>query len=315
MGTCDSFLNEAKSTVLMTHQIDLVFQNIRNAIASFIVETSEGLVLVESGPHSTLPRIVAWLEERGWAMGDIRHVLLSHIHFDHAGAAWAFAEAGAMIHVHPTGLPHLAAPEKLYNSARQIYGEQMDSLWGAMQPINELRLSAPEHGEMLRIGAHRFTAWYTPGHAVHHIAWEMDGPAENAIFCGDVAGVKVMDGPVMPPCPPPDINVEDWLASIELLRACASKTLWLTHYGKVEDKKAHLDELAARLIASANWMRPYFEQQVPAKEIVPLFEAYMRKELTDMGLDSDSIKRYDAANPAFMSVNGLLRYWKKKVLP
>jgi glyoxylase-like metal-dependent hydrolase (beta-lactamase superfamily II) len=291
--------------------IDLYFKDLSEAIAAYLIETDEGLVLVECGPHATFHRLEAQLQQHGWQISDIRHVLLSHIHFDHAGAAWALAAAGATVHVHPKGLPHLAAPEKLYNSARQIYGEQMDVLWGAMHPIPEAQLLAPEHGKVLHLGQHRFTAWYTPGHAVHHIAWEMESPAENGIFTGDVAGVKVQGGPVMPPCPPPDIHVEDWLASIQLLKNLSTQTLWLTHYGRVDNKNAHLDALATNLQDWADWMRPHYEVQTPVSDIVPLFEKYVQGQLEAHGLDQAAMQRYHAANPAFMSVNGLLRYWKK----
>ncbi len=297
------------------HTLDLEFLGLEHAIAVFIVETAAGPVMVECGPASTLPHLTAILQENGWKMGDIQHVFLSHIHFDHAGAAWAFAENGAMIYVHPVGLPHLAAPEKLYNSARMIYGGDMDRLWGPMNPIPEKQLYAPQHGEAVESGGVRFRAWYTPGHATHHIAWEVQGAAgsEGAVFTGDVAGVKIGNGPVMPPCPPPDINVEDWQESIRLLKALPAERLFLTHFGAVLNKIPHLEALENRLLSWANWMKPYFEQQTPAETIVPLFQAFVQEQLVAEGVSEADLPRYEAANPAFMSVAGLLRYWKKRV--
>lgn len=306
------------------HTLDLGFLGIENAIASFVIEGPGGLTLMETGPASTLPHLESVLQKNGWQIADFQNVFLSHIHFDHAGAAWAFAEKGAKIYVHPKGLPHLAAPEKLYNSARMIYGEQMDTLWGPMLPIPENQLVAPSHGEIIEACGLQFTAWHTPGHAVHHIAWEasplpsrsvgIGSPKEGeaVLFTGDVAGVKIAGGPVAPPCPPPDINVEDWLASIQILRDLPAETLYLTHFGKITDKNAHLDALEHRLLAWANWMKPFAEQQTPPEEIVPLFEKYVADELAAEGVDEAGQKRYEAANPAFMSVAGLLRYWKKK---
>lgn len=309
------------------HTLDLGFQNIENAIAAFVVEGPDGLALVETGPASTLPQLEAALKKYNWQAGDLQHVFLSHIHFDHAGAAWAFAEKGAKIYVHPKGLPHLAAPEKLYNSARMIYREQMDVLWGPMHPIPESQLCAPVHGEVIEAVGLRFTAWFTPGHAVHHIAWEASplpspkedsspsfarGRGEAVLFTGDVAGVKIGDGPVAPPCPPPDINVEDWQASIQLMRELPAETLYLTHFGKITEKKAHLDALEQRLLAWANWMKHFAEQQSQPEQIVPLFEKFVAGELISFGVNDADLKRYEAANPAFMSVAGLLRYWRKK---
>ena len=299
------------------HTLDLEFLSIENAIAVFVVEGPAGLVLVETGPASTLPHLEAALQKFDWRISDFQHVFLSHIHFDHAGAAWAFAEKEAKIYVHPKGLPHLAAPEKLYNSARMIYQDQMDVLWGPMHPIPEAQLYAPAHGETIEVAGLTFTAWYTPGHAVHHIAWEAAATApsekrEAVLFTGDVAGVKMGGGPVSPPCPPPDINVEDWQASIQLMRALPVETLFLTHYGKIQDKKSHLDKLEQRLLEWAEWMKPYVDQQTPPETIVPLFEKFVADELSAAGVDEAGLRRYEAANPAFMSVAGLMRYWRKK---
>ena len=297
---------------MQIHTLDLGFLDIEYAIAAFVVEGPDGLGLVETGPASTLPHLEAALKKHGWQIPDFHHVFLSHIHFDHAGAAWAFAEKGARIYVHPKGLPHLAAPEKLYNSARMIYKEQMDTLWGPMHPIAETQLYAPAHGETIEACGLRFTAWHTPGHAIHHIAWAVDGEPGGILFTGDVAGVKIGDGPVVPPCPPPDIHVEDWQSSIQLMRDLPVETLYLTHFGKIAEKKTHLDALEQRLLAWANWIKPFAEQQTPPEQIVPLFQKYVAEELSTAGVDEAGLRRYEAANPAFMSVAGLLRYWKKR---
>lgn len=298
--------------MMRIHQLDLDFQDLHHAIAAFVVEGPGGVALVETGPYSTYAHLERALAEHGWSAADFRDVFLSHIHFDHAGAAWALAKAGAHVHVHPKGLPHLAAPEKLYNSARMIYGDDMDRLWGAMHPIPEAQLHAPEHGAVVEAAGLRFTAWHTPGHAVHHIAWQVEGTGSApAVFTGDVAGVRIDNGPVMPPCPPPDIHIEDWQASLRLLRELPVNTLYLTHFGPVADKHAHLDTLEQHLLEWAEWMRPYAENQTPAEEIVPHFQQFVEQQLRRAGCNADTLARYEAANPAFMSVAGLLRYWKK----
>jgi glyoxylase-like metal-dependent hydrolase (beta-lactamase superfamily II) len=155
------------------HTIDLHFMGVEKSIAAFAVEGPEGIVLIECGPYSTISHLEDGLKNVGIALADIKHLFLSHIHFDHAGAAWALAASGTMVYVHPVGLPHLAAPDKLYNSARQIYGDQMDVLWGKMEAIPAEQLYAPADGEVIAAGGLRFKAIYTPGHATHHIAWEV----------------------------------------------------------------------------------------------------------------------------------------------
>ena len=148
--------------------IDLKFLGLERAIAVFLVETSIGPILIETGPHSSLPKLKSGLSKLGYELKDIKHVLLTHIHLDHAGAAWAFAEQGAKIHLHPRGYRHLNEPSKLLESARRIYKDQMDSLWGSIKPIPEDNLLTVEDGEVLTFGDVSIKAMHTPGHAQHH---------------------------------------------------------------------------------------------------------------------------------------------------
>jgi glyoxylase-like metal-dependent hydrolase (beta-lactamase superfamily II) len=288
--------------------LDLKFLKNEETIASFLIKTTEGYALIESGPTSTLPALEAALAAHQLKISDIKYVFLSHIHFDHAGAAWKFAEQGATIYVHQAGAKHLASPEKLYNSAKMIYGDKMEYLWGEMRPIAEAQIHSPENGEGILIGDKLFVAWHTPGHAVHHIAWQVD----DVLFAGDVAGVRIKNGIVVPPCPPPDINIEDWQASINLMRKLPLSKLLLTHFGEVEEVQNHLDLLEKILLDWANWILPYYETGQKVEAIVPLFEQYVAKTLIENGVLADDIPKYQSANPAFMSVAGLMRYWHKK---
>ena len=289
--------------------IDLQFLGSTHTIASYLMDTGEGLTLIETGPHSTYARLVEGLGELGYHPGDVRHVFLTHIHLDHAGAAWALAKNGARIYVHPTGTPHLIDPSRLMHSAGRIYGDQMDYLWGRMEPIPEGQIHEVQHEEVFHIGTIALKAWHTPGHAVHHIAWQY----EDALFTGDVAGVKIDHGIVVPPCPPPDINLEDWRASPDLLRSLDLSRLYLTHFGWVDDVQAHLDELESRLLDWAGWINIRFEEGRTVEETVPEFETYVRAQLSGAGLAGEDLVRYEKANPAYMSVAGLMRYWKKRV--
>ena len=294
---------------IMIHTLDLHFLDVPQAIAAFAIETYAGLVLIETGPYSTYAHLDTALQEKGFKTSDVRHVLLTHIHFDHAGAAWAFARQGATIFVHPFGAQHLAHPEKLVSSARRIYQDDMDRLWGDMQPIEEVRLVEVGDQEEMKFGDVTVKAWHTPGHAVHHIAWQI----EDNIFTGDVAGVRIKQGLVEPPCPPPDINIEDWQRSIKTIRSLEPKALYLTHFGKVEDVEAHLDVLEKQLIDWADWVRMKMDEGQTAEQTVPEFTQYVANQLRAAGTDEETIKQYEAANPSWMSVAGLMRYWKKKV--
>jgi len=293
----------------MMKVIDLKFQGYSGAIACFVISTGDGLVLVETGPHSTLPYLEAGLHQLGYKLSQIRHVLLSHIHLDHAGAAWFLADQGAKVYVHTMGYKHLKSPERLMASAQRIYGDQMNALWGRMEAISDDQLVQVVDNQPIEIGAKVFKPWYTPGHAVHHIAWQYD----DMLFTGDVAGVKISGGPVMPPCPPPDIDIELWIKSLDLIRGLVLDSLQLTHFGAVKDIPSHLDQLQDQLISWSQWVKPYWEAQTPAAEITKPFEKFVAKKLRANGLSDAEINIYETANPSWMSVYGLLRYWEKQL--
>src|SRR5687767_5725248 len=151
--------------------LDLKFQGRAHAIAAYLIRRGDAVVLVESGPGSTLPALEAGLAQEGLSPRDLTHVLLTHIHLDHAGAAGWLARQGAQIYVHPVGAPHMLNPEKLLASAARIYGDRMRSLWGEFLPVPESRLNVPNDMEEIAIGKLRFQPVNTPGHAEHHYAY------------------------------------------------------------------------------------------------------------------------------------------------
>ncbi len=296
-------MNTPQITILDTRFLDE-----SSVIASYLIESDDGLILIETGPVTVFEHLKKALADKGFDWKSVKHVLLTHIHFDHAGAAWKFAENGAKIYVHPIGLPHLNNPEKLWNSAKRIYKDDMERLWGEMKPIDKSLLVPVDDGKQLQIGGVKFKAHYTPGHAVHHNAYEMG----SVVFTGDVAGVKINNGPVNPPCPPPDINIEAWKKSIQKIRAINPKVLYLAHYGPVESPKEHLSDLEKTLDKWAQWIKPFYDEGVSPEEITPKFVAFTQEELKKAGVSGANLSRYEKGNPSYMSVTGLLRYWKLK---
>lgn len=286
----------------MIHTIDLHFQDTPGTIAAFLVESQVGPIIIEPGPHSTFPKLQAGIEALGYRVEDVRHVFLTHIHLDHAGAAWAFAAHGAQVYVHPFGKRHLASPEKLMQSARLVFKEAMDRLWGEMRPIPDRQLASAEDLQPFCIGERLFIAHHTPGHARHHIAWQLD----NDLFAGDVAGVKLLGGPPQPPCPPPDIDLTLWIQSLHLVRQLNAERLFLTHYGVVTAINEHLDTLERTLTAWATWIRARLDE--PNETLVPAFEQFVHASLKP-----DEQALYEIANPSAMSVDGLRRYWTKDI--
>lgn len=268
------------------------------------------LALVDCGPESIFAATVAGLRAQGLRPEDVAHVFVTHIHFDHAGAAWRWAEEyGATVCVHPKGATHLADPARLLASATKIFGDRMGELWGDMRAVRADRLRVVADGERVEAGGTVFTALDTPGHAQHHHAWWLE--RERTLFAGDVMGVCIDGGPCLPPCPPPDLHVETWLESLRRLMRLMPARVLVTHYGELDDPVRRLNELAERLLDWAEWMAEELKVGMPEEKIVPLFEQRVRAELKAAGLDDDALDTYEQADPAAMSVAGLARYWRK----
>jgi glyoxylase-like metal-dependent hydrolase (beta-lactamase superfamily II) len=256
-----------------------------------------GDVLVDPGPSSCLPTLLQALgEERP------RALLLTHIHLDHAGASGSLVERWPEleVYVHERGAPHMADPAKLLESARRLYGEDMDRRWGEFVAVPESRLRVLQGGEKLFGGA--FEVAYTPGHASHHVCYLHQGTA----FVGDVGGVRITsDSITVPPTPPPDIDVEAWHESIERVAAWSPQRLAMTHFGSSEDVDAQLNEVGNRLDDWAQRVREHdretfitgIEQEI-ARSAGPAFTpAYMQ------------------AAPPEQLYAGLERYWRKRAAP
>jgi glyoxylase-like metal-dependent hydrolase (beta-lactamase superfamily II) len=309
-----TFSNNSKGIKMskkpIIHTLDVKFLGQDDTIAAYLLEVDGEIALVETGPHSTFDNLTAAIKRLGFDIKNIKKVFLTHIHFDHAGAAWAFAALGATIYVHPFGEKHIVEPSKLYNSAKMIYGDKMDYLWGKMEQIAPERIHAVTHGERIALGNTEIRTWYTPGHAVHHVVWQLG----DDLFAGDVAGCKINGGIVVPPCPPPDIDVEAWIASLDLIKKLKVKRLYLTHFGTVTTVQKHLNQLEKRLIRWSNWFKPRYEKGLTAAEVTPQYQAFVQKELMRYGIVGTQLAQYESANPAWMSVAGLMRYWHKKEL-
>ncbi len=291
----------------MIHTLDLRFQR-PHTIAAFLVETSAGPALVETGPESVYPRLLEALRSHGVTPADLRAVFVSHIHLDHAGAAWRLAADGApAVYVHPRGAPHLVDPSRLWESASRIYGEQMEALWGCSGPVPAERVRAVEDGEVVAVGDARFLALDTPGHAGHHHSWVL----EDVVFSGDVGGVRIGGGPVVPPFPPPEIQLELWKASLERLRAVGASEIRPTHFGAYRDVPEHLDDLEDRMFRWAERVLGWLRAGLDEAALIERFEALVRAELEAAGLDGPALAEYEIADPAWMSVPGLVRYWRK----
>jgi glyoxylase-like metal-dependent hydrolase (beta-lactamase superfamily II) len=272
--------------------IDLFHAGAARSVGAYLVDTSGGLSLFDCGPASCIPALKAGLAERGHELGDVKRLLLSHIHLDHAGAA------GVLVREHPEltvwvseiGAPHLIDPTRLERSARRLYGDTFDELWGELAPVPEANVRiAHDRAAGLEV----FPA---PGHASHHVCY-FDG---TTLYAGDAAGVRIQPSrTVLPPTPPPDVDIEGWYRTLEEIERRAPEQLALIHFGLASDVSRHLGELRERLDTWAGRV----EQGATEEEFVAAAKA---------DLTPEEAEGYDRAMPFWQSYQGLERYWHKR---
>jgi glyoxylase-like metal-dependent hydrolase (beta-lactamase superfamily II) len=272
-----------------------------------MIETSEGPILIETGPDTTYKTLTDKLSKHGYTPKDVRAVFVSHIHLDHAGAAWHLAEQGAMIYVHSNGAKHMVDPSRLFASAKQIYKDDMDRLWGQLKPISQSHIHPTEDREIINVGGIKIQVFSTPGHASHHNVYLIEG----MMFTGDVGGIRIKDGPIFAPTPPPDINVEAWQESIKKIRQIKPSTLYLTHFGMYNDVLLHLERLEEMLLIWTSWIGERLKQGKSDEEIIKEFELYFKGLIEKTSNDQELFELYELADPAYMNAPGLIRYWRK----
>jgi glyoxylase-like metal-dependent hydrolase (beta-lactamase superfamily II) len=282
---------------VIVEPLDLLHQGVPHVVAVYLLETADGPALFDCGPAVCLDSLKAGLETRGLALRDIRHLLLSHIHLDHAGAAGALVREhpGLQVHVSAIGAPHLVDPTRLERSARRLYGERFDELWGELAPVPEANLRV--------VGSNvvGLVCFPTPGHASHHVSYLAP---DGTLYAGDAAGVRIVPGThVLPVSPPPDIDVEAWDESLDRIERRGPERLALAHFGVAEDVGRHLAELRDRL--------HLWSQRIAAGIDPDEFVAQAVRELTtDEG--GAAVGPWQLAAPFGQSYAGLARYWEKK---
>lgn len=276
--------------------LDLHHQGEERVIAVYLLETPGGLALNDCGPTTCLPALKERLAERGLALTDLSHLLLSHIHLDHAGAAGVLVREHPALEVHVSeiGAPHLIDPSRLEASARRLYGETFDDLWGELAPVPE---------QNVRIAGERvagLVCFPSPGHASHHVCFLA---GDGTLYAGDAAGVRIQpDHIVLPPTPPPEFDLETWCRTIDEIERRDPERLALVHFGVAQDVARHLSELRERLRTWTDWVREGMTEEE--------FSDAVRSELLTQGRSAvDTVER---TMPLWQSYAGLKRYWDKR---
>ena len=293
--------------------VDLEFLGQPGIIATAVLHGASGAALIDPGPSTTLPSLREGLARKGLSIADVRHVLLTHIHLDHAGAAGALVNENPAIEVcvHEHGAPHMSDPSRLIASATRLYGDDMGRLWGDFLPVPRSNLRALEGGETLTVGGRELRVAYTPGHAVHHVSYF--DPASRVAFVGDTAGIRRgTSGFVMPPAPPPDIDLEAWRESEDRILAWDPDTLFLTHFGPFHGPRLQFQQLRENLEAWSRIVRRLLSD--PALDEAGRQEAFVQEASQHVRRSVGAVEadQYARAGRLDYSWQGLARYWRRK---
>lgn len=292
---------------------DVAFRGVPGVIATAVFEGPDGIALVDPGPSSCLPALEAALVEGGRSLDEVEAVLLTHIHLDHAGATGTLLRRrpGMRVFVHERGARHLIDPSKLLQSATQLYGDQMDTLWGAVEPVPAPAVRALQGGEVLEVAGRTLVVAYTPGHAQHHVAYF--DRASRVACVGDVGGCRTAGmTSVMPPTPPPDIDIEAWHESVRRILAWQPEALFLTHFGLHQPAAPHLALLLDRLDGLAAVARQLSRDDAIAPDAREAHFVEEARRLLRREMHDDDLRRLELAVPLEMCWRGLERWERKK---
>jgi glyoxylase-like metal-dependent hydrolase (beta-lactamase superfamily II) len=291
---------------------DVQFLGIPQVIATGVIVGPGGVALVDPGPASSLPGLEAGLKSAGITWRDVTTLLITHIHLDHSGACGTLLRdhPALRIYVHELGAPHLVNPDKLWASAARLYGADMDRLWGEVLPVPGNSLTVLRGGERLDEGGRTLEVAYTPGHASHHVSYFVRDA--GIAFVGDTAGVKIPGGDVVPPTPPPDIDLEAWRESLARIGQWHADTVFLTHFGPVSPVDPHLSVLRDRIEVTGRMVKESLDREGTDESREAWFVEESRRALRRTMNEVDA-KRYEAAGRFDLNWRGLARYWRKKV--
>lgn len=292
--------------------VDLNFLGLPEIIATAVLHSASGVTLIDPGPSTTLENLRRSLQQKGMALRDVRQILLTHIHLDHAGATGSVLREApdVQVFVHARGAPHLIDPAKLIASAGRLYGQDMDRLWGEFVPVPPQRIQVLEGGERITAAGRELRVEYTPGHASHHVSFF--DPSTRVAFVGDTAGIRRHGlGYIMPPTPPPDINLEQWRHSVNRILAWDPDTLFLTHFGPFHGARPHMHAMLENLDAWSQIVRRLLSND--ALDDGQKRRAFVEEVVSDMKrkIGEQEAEQYGRAGRLDFSWQGLSRYWRR----
>lgn len=288
--------------------IDLRFQEQVGAIAAFLVSGPSGKILIETGPESTLEVLVETLKDRDLSASDLDAVFVTHIHLDHAGAAGWFAEKGVPVYVHLKGARHLVDPSRLLDSAKQVYGERFEPLWGGMTPAPAEKVIEVADGDLIEIAGLQVRAVNAPGHAFHQHAFVID----DVCFPGDAAGAKLPGSDFISlTSAPPQFHLEHTLETLDKLASEGFSRLFLTHFGEVKEVAKHLSRYREVVEMNALFIRQRFEEGMDSDTLRVAYEAFQLEQAFREKVPTKLWQTFQVINGTDMCADGIRLYWEK----
>lgn len=293
--------------------IDLQFLGYPEIIATAVVHGAGGVALIDPGPSTTIGTLKQTLARRGLDLADVRHLLLTHIHLDHAGAAGSLVRENPAleVYVNEWGAPHMEDPSKLLASATRLYGSDMERLWGEFLPVPRKNLRPLAGGETITVAGRDLRVAYTPGHARHHVSYF--DPSSRIAFVGDTGGIRRgRSNYVMPPAPPPDIDLEAWRESEAKILAWDPQTLFLTHFGPFGAPRLQFQQLRENLETWSRIVRRLLSDQSLGDD--DRQQRFVDEAFRDLqrAVGPGEAESYGRAGRLDYSWQGLSRYWKRK---
>lgn len=293
--------------------IDTFYGGRERTTAAYLLDAREPAI-VETGPTRSADHVAAGLERLGVGSGDLAHIVVTHIHLDHAGGVGTLCERypRATVWVHEAGARHLADPTRLLASATRIYGEgRMGSLFGPVAPVPAQRIRSVGDGDVIELGGRSLSSAATPGHAKHQVA--LVDSATGAVFTGDALGIHPPDLPVLRPAtPPPDYDLELAVGSIERIRSLAGELVLFSHFGPVGDVDRICDLAIARFRGWTEAVRVAMERTGDLDEIVAVLEEESSRDAETGAQATLDLDRLEILSGVRMNAMGILRYWQKR---
>jgi len=295
--------------------IDTVMASERELNAVYLVEASEP-ALIEAGPGADHGRVVAALDRLGVGPNELAHIVVTHIHMDHAGGVGALLDRypRATAWVHEVGARHLVDPDRLVASTARTYGsDRMRALYGTMVPSPPDRVRSVTSGERITLGDRVLTVVHTPGHASHHVALHDD--RSGSMWTGEAIGSYLpWADSYRPALPPPEVDVERALGSIAAMRSRRPTALLTSHYGPVPDPDGALDRASDRILAWCATVERALQREPDISDdaLRAVLELLARQEFEADAHRPIDLERYDALGSIKMNAQGLARYWRKR---